>query len=125
LFEALCLGNFVGQKADHSGRTGRCHALYSKYTPTFSRKAWSAGNTGISVLVKDASLSQFPGVCVALMETEKTSGVASFWRASDQAALERSLTELMQGLLRRFNDFPPQRSTVFAITEPNKLLQHH
>lgn len=82
---------------------------------------------GFPVYVKDASLGgKFPVMCVAIMNP-KTGGVfASFGgHPKFEVALERSLTELMQG--RSFagmNDVPPPTFNQFAIREPNNMVEH-
>ena len=82
---------------------------------------------GYPVLVKDASLGgQFPVTCVALMNP-KTSGVFASFGAHPtlEVALERSLTELMQGRsFEGLNDFPPPTFNSLAITEPNNYVEH-
>ncbi|MDA8962125.1 OsmC domain/YcaO domain-containing protein [Congregibacter sp.] len=82
---------------------------------------------GYPVLVKDASLGgQFPVACVALMNP-KTSGVFASFGAHPtlEVALERSLTELMQGRsFEGLNDFPPPTFNSLAITEPNNFVEH-
>lgn len=82
---------------------------------------------GYPVLVKDASLGgQFPVACVALMNP-KTSGVFASFGAHPtlEVALERSLTELMQGRsFEGLNDFPPPTFKSLAITEPNNFVEH-
>jgi ribosomal protein S12 methylthiotransferase accessory factor len=82
---------------------------------------------GYPVLVKDASLGgQFPVACVTLMNP-KTSGVFASFGAHPtlEVALERSLTELMQGRsFEGLNDFPPPTFNSLAITEPNNYVEH-
>ena len=82
---------------------------------------------GFPILVKDASLGgQFPVACVALMNP-KTSGVFASFGAHPtlEVALERSLTELMQGRsFEGLNDFPPPTFNSLAITEPNNYVEH-
>lgn len=82
---------------------------------------------GFPVLVKDASLGgQFPVACVTLMNP-KTSGVFASFGAhpSMEVALERSLTELMQGRsFEGLNDFLPPTFNSLAITEPNNYVEH-
>jgi ribosomal protein S12 methylthiotransferase accessory factor len=82
---------------------------------------------GYPVLVKDASLGgRFPVACVALMNP-KTSGVFASFGAHPtlEVALERSLTELMQGRsFEGLNDFPPPTFNSLAITEPNNYVEH-
>ena len=82
---------------------------------------------GFPVLVKDASLGgQFPVACVALMNP-RTGGVfASFGAHPSMAvALERSLTELLQGRsFEGLNDFLPPTFNSLAVTEPNNFVEH-
>ena len=82
---------------------------------------------GYPVLIKDTSLGgRFPVACVALMNP-KTSGVFASFGAHPtlEVALERSLTELMQGRsFEGLNDFPPPTFNSLAITEPNNYVEH-
>jgi ribosomal protein S12 methylthiotransferase accessory factor len=82
---------------------------------------------GFPILVKDASLGgQYPVMCVTLMNP-KTGGVyASFGAHPNfQVALERSLTELMQGRsFEGLNDMPPPTFNSLAVTEPNNYVEH-
>ena len=82
---------------------------------------------GFPVLVKDASLGGvYPVMCVTLMNP-RTGGVFASFGAhpSFEVALERSLTELLQG--RSFdglNDLPPPTFVSEAVTEPNNFVEH-
>ncbi|WP_151444174.1 OsmC domain/YcaO domain-containing protein [Halomonas lysinitropha] len=82
---------------------------------------------GFPVLVKDASLGgQFPVMCVTLMNP-RTGGVFASFGAhpSFHVALERSLTELLQGRsFEGLNDFPPPTFNSLAVTEPNNYVEH-
>ncbi|TDN97833.1 OsmC domain/YcaO domain-containing protein [Halomonas ventosae] len=82
---------------------------------------------GFPVLVKDASLGgQFPVMCVTLMNP-RTGGVFASFGAhpSFEVALERSLTELLQGRsFEGLNDFPPPTFNSLAVTEPNNFVEH-
>lgn len=82
---------------------------------------------GYPVLVKDASLGgQFPVACVTLMNP-KTCGVFASFGAHPtlEVALERSLTELLQGRsFEGLNDLPPPTFNSLAITEPNNYVEH-
>jgi ribosomal protein S12 methylthiotransferase accessory factor len=84
-------------------------------------------NKGFSILVKDASLGgKFPVMCVTLMNP-KTGGVlASFGgHPSFEVALERSLTELLQGRsFEGLNDVPPPTFNSHALTEPENFVEH-
>lgn len=82
---------------------------------------------GFPVLVKDASLGgKFPVMCVTLMNP-KTGGVfASFGgHPCFEVALERSLTELLQGRsFEGLNDVPPPTFNSLAVSEPNNFVEH-
>ena len=82
---------------------------------------------GFPVLVKDASLGGvYPVMCVTLMNP-RTGGVFSSFGAhpSFEVALERSLTELLQGRsLEGLNDLPPPTFASEAVTEPNNFVEH-
>lgn len=82
---------------------------------------------GFPVLVKDASLGgQYPVMCVTLMNP-RTGGVfASFGAHPNfQVALERSLTELLQGRsFEGLNDLPQPTFSTNAVTEPNNYVEH-
>ena len=82
---------------------------------------------GFPVLVKDASLGgQFPVMCVTLMNP-RTGGVFASFGAhpSLEVAMERSLTELLQGRsFEGLNDLPPPTFTSNAVTEPNNFVEH-
>jgi len=79
------------------------------------------------VLVKDASLGGiYPVMCVTLMNP-RTGGVFASFGAhpSLEVALERSLTELLQGRsLEGLNDLPPPTFSSEAVTEPNNFVEH-
>ena len=82
---------------------------------------------GFPVLVKDASLGgQFPVMCVTLMNP-RTGGVFASFGAhpSFHVALERSLTELLQGRsFEGLNDLPRPTFESHAVTEPNNFVEH-
>ena len=82
---------------------------------------------GFPVLVKDASLGGvYPVMCVTLMNP-RTGGVFASFGAhpSLEVALERSLTELLQGRsLEGLNDLPPPTFATEAVTEPNNFVEH-
>ena len=84
-------------------------------------------NQGFPVLVKDASLGgQFPVMCVTLMNP-RTGGVFASFGAhpSLEVALERSLTELLQGRsFEGLNDLPQPTFESNAVTEPNNFVEH-
>lgn len=82
---------------------------------------------GFPVLVKDASLGgAFPVMCVTLMNP-RTGGVFASFGAhpSFHVALERSLTELLQGRsFEGLNDVPPPTFNSMEVTEPNNFVEH-
>ncbi|MBQ0785094.1 MAG: OsmC domain/YcaO domain-containing protein [Amphritea sp.] len=82
---------------------------------------------GFPIVVKDASLGgQFPVMCVTLMNP-RTGGVFASFGAhpSFEVALERSLTELLQGRsFEGLNDVPPPTFSSEAVTEPNNFVEH-
>jgi ribosomal protein S12 methylthiotransferase accessory factor len=82
---------------------------------------------GFPVLVKDASLGgEFPVMCVTLMNP-RTGGVFASFGAhpSLEVALERSLTELLQGRsFEGLNDLPAPTFEGQAVTEPNNFVEH-
>ena len=82
---------------------------------------------GFPVMVKDASLGgQFPVMCVTLMNP-RTGGVFASFGAhpSFEVALERSLTELLQGRsFEGLNDLPQPTFSSEAVTEPNNFVEH-
>ena len=82
---------------------------------------------GFPVVVKDASLGgQFPVMCVTLMNP-KTGGVFASFGAhpSFEVALERSLTELLQGRsFEGLNDVPKPTFNSMAVSEPENAVEH-
>lgn len=82
---------------------------------------------GFPVVVKDASLGgQFPVMCVTLMNP-RTGGVFASFGAhpSFEVALERSLTELLQGRsFEGLNDLPKPTFNSMAVTEPENFVEH-
>ena len=82
---------------------------------------------GFPLLVKDASLGgQFPVACVTLMNPRTGGVLASFGaHPSFHVALERSLTELLQGRsFEGLNDFLPPTFNSQAVAEPNNFVEH-
>jgi len=77
--------------------------------------------------VKDASLGgEFPVMCVTLMNP-RTGGVFASFGAhpSMEVAIERSLTELLQGRsFEGLNDLPRPTFESNAVTEPNNFVEH-
>ncbi|KQQ97163.1 OsmC domain/YcaO domain-containing protein [Massilia sp. Leaf139] len=82
---------------------------------------------GFPVLVKDASLGGlYPVMCVTLMNP-RTGGVFASFGAhpSFEVALERSLTELLQGRsFEGLNDLPQPTFASEAVTEPYNFVEH-
>ncbi|MFZ9645617.1 MAG: OsmC domain/YcaO domain-containing protein [Fluviibacter sp.] len=82
---------------------------------------------GFPVLVKDASLGGvYPVMCVTLMNP-RTGGVFASFGAhpSFEVALERSLTELLQGRsFEGLNDLPKPTFESQAVTEPYNFVEH-
>ena len=82
---------------------------------------------GFPVLVKDASLGgQFPVMCVTLMNPKNGGVFASFGaHPSFEVALERSLTELLQGRsFEGLNDIPKPTFNSLAVTESENFVEH-
>lgn len=82
---------------------------------------------GYPVLVKDASLGgQFPVMCITLMNPRTGGVLASFGaHPSFEVALERSLTELVQGRsFEGLNDIPKPTFNQMAVTEPENFVEH-
>lgn len=82
---------------------------------------------GFPVVIKDASLGgQFPVMCVTLMNP-RTGGVFASFGAhpSFEVALERSLTELLQGRsFEGLNDVPKPTFNSMAVSEPENFVEH-
>lgn len=101
-------------------------AVLEKY-PSILGGIKSLEANGFPVLVKDASLGgQFPVMCVTLMNP-RTGGVFASFGAhpSFEVALERSLTELLQGRsFEGLNDLPQPTFNSLAVTEPNNFVEH-
>ena len=101
-------------------------AVLEKY-PSILDGIKSLEENGFPVLVKDASLGgQFPVMCVTLMNP-RTGGVFASFGAhpSFEVALERSLTELLQGRsFEGLNDLPQPTFNSLAVTEPNNFVEH-
>jgi len=101
-------------------------AVLAKY-PNIVEGIEALEKQGFPVLVKDASLGgQFPVACVTLMNP-RTGGVFASFGAhpSLEVALERSLTELLQGRsFEGLNDLPLPTFNSMAVTEPNNFVEH-
>jgi len=82
---------------------------------------------GFPIVVKDASLGgKFPVMCVTLMNP-KTGGIFASFGAHPkfEVALERSLTELLQGRsFEGLNEVPPPTFNSFAVSEHNNIVDH-
>ena len=102
------------------------HEVLAKY-PGILAGIRGLEEQGFPVLVKDASLGgKFPVMCVTLMNP-RTGGVfASFGSHPRlEVALERSLTELLQGRsFEGLNDLPRPTFESNAVTEPNNFVEH-
>jgi len=102
------------------------HEVLAKY-PGIVAGIKGLEEQGFPVLVKDASLGGvYPVMCVTLMNP-KTGGVFASFGAhpSLEVALERSLTELLQGRsFEGLNDLPRPTFTSNAVTEPNNFVEH-
>ncbi len=101
-------------------------AVIAKY-PAILAGIQGLEEQGFPVLVKDASLGgEFPVMCVTLMNP-RTGGVFASFGAhpSFEVALERSLTELLQGRsFEGLNDLPQPTFESQAVTEPNNFVEH-
>ena len=84
-------------------------------------------DNGFPLVIKDASLGgQFPVMCVTLMNP-KTGGVFASFGAHPrfEVALERSLTELLQGRsFEGLNDVPRPTFNSMAVSEPENFVEH-
>ena len=102
------------------------HEILEKY-PSILAGIKALEDQGFPVVIKDASLGgQFPVMCVTLMNP-KTGGVfASFGAHPNfEVALERSLTELLQGRsFEGLNDVPRPTFNSLAVTEPENFVDH-
>ncbi len=102
------------------------HDVLAKY-PGILAGIQALEKQGFPVLVKDASLGgAFPVMCVTLMNP-RTGGVFASFGAhpSLEVALERSLTELLQGRsFEGLNDLPRPTFESHAVTEPNNFVEH-
>lgn len=82
---------------------------------------------GFPIVVKDASLGgQFPVMCITLMNPRTGGVLASFGaHPSFEVALERCLTELLQGRsFEGLNDVPKPTFNSMAVTEPENFVEH-
>ncbi len=102
------------------------HEVLAKY-PGILAGIKGLEEQGFPVLVKDASLGgKFPVMCVTLMNPHTGGVFASFGsHPSLEVALERSLTELLQGRsFEGLNDLPRPTFESNAVTEPNNFVEH-
>ena len=101
-------------------------AVLAKY-PSIMAGIQGLEEQGFPVLVKDASLGgTYPVMCVTLMNP-RTGGVFASFGAhpSLEVALERSLTELLQGRsFEGLNDLPQPTFESNAVTEPYNFVEH-
>ena len=101
-------------------------SLLEKY-PNILASIKGLEEQGFPVVVKDASLGgQFPVMCVTLMNP-RTGGVFASFGAhpSFEVALERSLTELLQGRsFEGLNDLPKPTFNSMAVTDPENFVEH-
>lgn len=82
---------------------------------------------GFPVLVKDASLGgKYPVLCVSLMNPRNGGVFASFGaHPKFEIALERSLTELLQGRsFEGLNDLLAPTFNEYAVSEHNNIIDH-
>lgn len=82
---------------------------------------------GFPIVVKDASLGgRFPVMCVTLMNPKNGGVFASFGAHPNfEVALERSLTELLQGRsFEGLNDLPAPTFNQNAVCEHNNIVDH-
>ncbi|EHP42660.1 hypothetical protein OR16_12505 [Cupriavidus basilensis OR16] len=102
------------------------HEVLAKY-PGILAGIQGLEEQGFPILVKDASLGGiYPVMCVTLMNP-RTGGVFASFGAhpSLEVALERSLTELLQGRsFEGLNDLPQPTFVSNAVTEPNNFVEH-
>ena len=82
---------------------------------------------GYPIVVKDASLGgKYPVLCVALLNPHTGGAFLSFGaHPRFEVALERCLTELLQGRsFEGLNMMPPPSFNSLAISEPNNIIDH-
>ena len=82
---------------------------------------------GFPILVKDASLGgKYPVISVTLLNPKTGGAYACFGAHPNfRVALERTLTELMQGRsFEGLNDMLPPTFNSLAVTEPNNYVEH-
>jgi ribosomal protein S12 methylthiotransferase accessory factor len=95
--------------------------------PTILEGIQKLEERGYPILVKDASLGgRFPVMCVTLINPNNGGVFASFGaHPKFEVALERSLTELLQGRsFEGLNDVIPPTFNEFAVREHNNIVEH-
>ena len=101
-------------------------SVLEKY-PTILEGIKKLEDQGFPIVVKDASLGgKFPVMCVTLMNP-KTCGVFASFGAHPklEVALERSLTELLQGRsFEGLNEVPAPTFNKYAVNEHNNIIDH-
>jgi ribosomal protein S12 methylthiotransferase accessory factor len=101
-------------------------SVLEKY-PTILEGINKLEEQGFPIVVKDASLGgKFPVMCVTLMNP-KTCGVFASFGAHPkfEVALERSLTELLQGRsFEGLNEVPAPTFNKYAVSEHNNIIDH-
>lgn len=101
-------------------------AVLEKY-PAILAGIQALEEQGFPLVIRDASLGgQFPVMCVTLMNP-RTGGVFASFGAhpSFEVALERSLTELLQGRsFEGLNDVPRPTFSSHAVSEPENFVEH-
>jgi ribosomal protein S12 methylthiotransferase accessory factor len=100
--------------------------VLAKY-PTILEGIQKLEERGYPILIKDASLGgRFPVMCVTLMNPNNGGVFASFGaHPKFEVALERSLTELLQGRsFEGLNDVIPPTFNEFAVREHNNIVEH-
>ena len=101
-------------------------AVLDKY-PSILEGIKALEEQGFPVVVKDASLGgRFPVMCVTLMNPRNGGVFASFGaHPSFEVALERSLTELLQGRsFEGLNDLPRPTFNSMAVAESENFVEH-
>ncbi|MFG1491928.1 OsmC domain/YcaO domain-containing protein [Halobacteriovorax sp. ZH4_bin.1] len=101
-------------------------SVLEKY-PTIMEGIAKLEEAGFPIVIKDASLGgRFPVMCVTLMNPRNGGVFASFGaHPRFEVALERSLTELLQGRsFEGMNDTFPPTFNEFAIREDNNIVDH-
>ena len=101
-------------------------SVLEKY-PTILEGIRSLEEKGFPIFVKDASLGgKYPVICVTLMNPNNGGVFASFGsHPSFEIALERSLTELLQGRsFEGFNDTFPPTFNEYTLKEHNNIIDH-